>query len=138
MKRLLSVLAVLAAVTAAAPASAQGSRVTVALDHAERVGLRAPAGSVIVGNPAVADVTVVDERTLFVQGKAFGVTQIVVLDRLGRNLFQGEVVVTAPQSGQVTVFRGSTATDMACAGLCAAVARPSSGGSAPASAGAAR
>ena len=60
-----SLLAGLAATLALAmPAFAQERPLDVKLDQATQVRLRAPAGSVIVANPRIADVTVTDARTL--------------------------------------------------------------------------
>ena len=120
MRRLL--IACLAAAAIASPALAAPST-SVAIDHTTRINLRDSAASVIVGNPAVADVTVVDERTLFLSGRGYGVTQVVVLDPLGRTIWSGEVVVTAPTEGAVTVYRGAQATEMACASACSTSAR---------------
>ena len=120
MRRLL--IACMAAASIAAPALAAPST-NVAIDHTARINLRSPAASVIVGNPAVADVTVVDERTLFLSGRGYGVTEVTVLDPLGRTIWSSEVVVTAPTEGAVTVYRGNQATEMACAQSCAATAR---------------
>jgi len=114
MRRLLVAMMALAIATPALAAP----RTSVAIDHTTRINLRAPAASVIVGNPAVADVTVVDERTLFLSGRGYGVTEVVVLDPLGRTIWSGEVVVTAPTEGAVTVYRGAQATEMACAAGC--------------------
>ena len=105
------------ALAIATPALA-APRTSVAIDHTTRINLRGTAASVIVGNPAVADVTVVDERTLFLSGRGYGVTEVVVLDPLGRTIWQGEVVVTAPTEGAVSVYRGSQVTEMACAQAC--------------------
>ncbi len=118
----LSLLAAAAALAVAGQAFAS-PRLTVAIDHAERLMVARPAGSVIVGNPAVADVTVVDGRTLYVTGKGYGVSQVIVLDPLGRTVWQGDVVVTAPVDGQVSVYRGGQATEMACSTICAPNAR---------------
>ena len=119
-------LSILAAATAflafAVPAHA-APRVSVAIDHAERLQLARPAGSVIVGNPAVADITVVDGRTLFISGRGYGVSQVIVLDPLGRTVWQGDVVVTAPTEGEVSVYRGAQATEMACSTFCAPTTR---------------
>lgn len=120
MKRFL--LAPLAAVavlaTAQTAALAQSRPLNVEIDRSTRVQLRAPAGSVIVGNPAIADVTVVDANTLFITGKGYGVTEIVAVDALGRPLFQSQVVVSAGSSGSVRVWRGAQATEMACGASC--------------------
>lgn len=116
MRRLM--FASLALILAAAPGVAAARGLSVALNHTERLQLSGAAASVIVGNPKVADVTVVDERTLYVAGRGYGVTEVVVIDRLGRTIYKGEVVVTAPSSGQVSVYRGATVTEMTCASKC--------------------
>src|SRR5690606_37026730 len=67
----------------AIPASAQDRPLDVKLDQATRVQLRAPAGSVIVANPRIADVAVTDARTLFITGKSYGLTEIIAVDALG-------------------------------------------------------
>lgn len=101
----------------AAPALAQDP-LRVDIDQTARIQLRAPAGSVIVGNPQIADITVVDASTLFVTGKGYGVTEIVAVDSIGRTVFQSQVVVSAGDSGQVRVWRGGQVTEMACGNTC--------------------
>ena len=121
-----------AAALGVAPASlAQSRPVSVEIDHSTRVQLGGPAGTVIVGNPAIADVTVVDANTLFITGRGYGSTEIVVVDTIGRTIFQGDVVVTMPQ-GHVRVWRGAAATDMACASSCAPSIRTPAASAAPA------
>ncbi|NEX94686.1 pilus assembly protein N-terminal domain-containing protein [Caulobacter sp. 17J65-9] len=118
MRRL--TFASLALILAAVPGVA--SALNVPLNHTERLNLSGAAASVIVGNPGVADVTVVDERTLYVAGRGYGVTEVVVIDSLGRTIYKGEVVVTAPSSGQVSVYRGAAVTEMTCASKCVSTA----------------
>ena len=112
--------AVLIALAAtAAPALAQNRGLEVEIDRAQRIQLRGAASSVIVANPAVADVTVVDASTLYVTGRGHGSTEVVVVDAIGRTLYQAVVHVPAPSAGHVRVWRGSAATEMACAAGCA-------------------
>jgi Pilus formation protein N terminal region len=92
--------------------------VEVAVDHTTRLHVARPAGSVIVGNPAVADVTVVDPHTVFVSGRGYGVSEVVVLDPLGRTVWDGNVVVTQNTADQVTVYHGTVPVEMACASVC--------------------
>ena len=99
-------------------ALAQSRPLNIEVDRSTRVQLRAPAGSVIVANPKIADVTVVDANTLFITGKGYGVTDIVAVDALGRPLFQSQVVVSAGSAGSVRVWRGAQATEMACGSSC--------------------
>ncbi|MEG0817942.1 hypothetical protein D3C87_1253820 [compost metagenome] len=114
----LGLTAALLAFGLAASAQAQSRPLNVEIDHATRVQLRGPAGSVIVANPRIADVTVVDANTLFITGKGYGVTEVIAVDALGRPLFQSQVVVSAGSNGSVRVWRGGQATEMACGSSC--------------------
>ncbi|OJU51551.1 MAG: pilus assembly protein CpaC [Brevundimonas sp. 67-6] len=122
-----SLLAGLAATLALPmPAFAQERPLDVKLDQATQVRLRAPAGSVIVANPRIADVTVTDARTLFITGKSYGLTEIIAVDAMGRPLFQRQVAVSPGETGSVRVWRGGEAIEVACGARCApAAARPS-------------
>lgn len=78
----------------------------------------------IVANPKIADVTVVDANTLFITGKGYGVTEVVAVDAVGRPLFQSQVVVSAGSAGSVRVWRGAQATEMACGTSCSPSVQP--------------
>ncbi len=117
--RLVAVMAAAAVVLSPAIGTAQSGSLNVGIDQAQRVQLRGPAGSVIVGNPAIADVTVVDSNTLYITGKGYGVTEIVAVDTIGRTVFQSQIVVTdGAGSGRVRIWRAGQATEMACAASC--------------------
>lgn len=115
-----------------ASSSALAASLVVPIDHSTRLTVGGAAASVLVGNPEVADVTVVDSHTLFVLGRGYGETDVVVLDAFGATLFSGEVIVAAPSSGRVSVYRGGERTDHACAPGCQVSVRsptnPSAGG----------
>jgi Flp pilus assembly secretin CpaC len=117
-------LGAVALLAAPSAGSAQSARLSVDIDQAARVQLSGPAGSVIVANPKIADVTVVDSNTLYITGKGYGVTEIVAVDAIGRTVFQSQVVVTdGAGAGRVRVWRGAQATEMACAASCSATTR---------------
>ncbi len=105
----------------AAPALAEG--LVVPIDHSVRLAVQGQAASVVVGNPAVADVTVVDTHTLFVSGRGYGETDVVVLDRAGRTIYSGDVIVAATGGGRASIYRGADRTDMACAPYCSVSTR---------------
>ena len=109
-------LALLAVLLLAAPAHAQS--LTVPVDRAVRIGLSGPAKDVAVGNPAIADVTVMDDRNILILGKAFGTTNVVVLDRSGRLILDRVVNVTAPDAGRISVYKGATPSHYACSPRC--------------------
>jgi hypothetical protein len=128
----------LAAVSAAALAGsalAAAPSIVVPIDQSTRLSIAGSAYSVLVGSPAVADVTVVDSRTLYISGRGYGSTDIEVLDRDGGVLYRGEIVVTGSEVGRVSVYRGSARTDLACAPGCQVATRSGSGGGAAASGG---
>ncbi len=109
-------------------AIAQSAPLNVEIDQAMRVPLRGAAGSVIVGNPLIADVTVVDSNTLYITGKGYGITEIVAVDAIGRTVFQRQIVVSdGAGSGRVRVWRGGQATEMACGTSCSPTLRGPAG-----------
>lgn len=116
MRRLLVLLTAAATLAAGGLARAQG--MPVRIDEATRVTLPAPARDVFIGNPSVADVTVVDGRNLLVMGKTYGVTNIVVLDARGRTILDRQIVVSASDSGRVSFYRGPDVYNYACSPRC--------------------
>ncbi|MDP3405155.1 MAG: pilus assembly protein N-terminal domain-containing protein [Brevundimonas sp.] len=125
-------IALVAATLMAGAGTARAQSLNVEIDRSTRVSLSGSAASVIVGNPEIADVTVVDANTLFVTGKGYGVTEVIAVDGIGRTLFQGEIVVTGGSTGSVRVWRGAQATEMACAASCSpSIRNTGSAGMAP-------
>ena len=72
----------------------------------------------VVGNPAIADVTVVDAHTILLLGKGYGVTNLVIMDRTGRVIFNREIVVSAADAGRVSIWRGAASSNYACSPRC--------------------
>lgn len=124
----------IAAVLVASPfaANAQDGALNVEIDRSARVQLRGAAASIIVGNPQIADVSLVDANTMFIVGKGYGVTEVVAVDGVGRTLFKREIVVTGGSTGSVRVWRGAQATEMACGASCTPSVRSSSSSAAAA------
>jgi len=127
MTAALVVASALAPLAASAQTASQAGALNVEIDRSARVQLSGSASSVIVGNPAIADVTVVDANTLFIVGRGYGVTEVVAVDGVGRTLFQREIVVTGGSTGTVRVWRGAQATEMACGASCAPSLRKAEG-----------
>ena len=103
-----------------APASASRT-MTVAAGQAATVPLSGPAREIVVGDPQIADVSVVNDRTLVILGKRVGVTTLFAFDSQGRTLTGGQVLVTDVAAAAVTVQRGVNASAYACDGRCTAL-----------------
>ncbi|WP_395444609.1 pilus assembly protein N-terminal domain-containing protein [Caulobacter sp. UC70_42] len=69
---------------------------------------------VVVADPTIADVSIVNERTLVVMGKRAGVTTLMAFGAGGRTLTNRQVVVSEVGDGGVTIYRGATANSYAC------------------------
>ena len=109
-----------AALLAATPSFAAGKNdsVALALDEVHTLTFRAPVSTVYVGNPTIADVTMIDTRHAFVQGKGYGRTNIMALNRDNVMVFNTHVSVTSNSGGggTVTLNRGVQRITLNCAG----------------------
>ncbi|WP_417583967.1 pilus assembly protein N-terminal domain-containing protein [Pelagibacterium sp.] len=92
--------------------------VTVNTNMARVLRINAPAATVIIGNPAIADVTIQDPQTLILTGKSFGRTNMIILDSNGDPIADTIVEVAQLNTDTVTVFMGAQRTSMACAPNC--------------------
>lgn len=117
MRRLLLALTAPLLVLTSAPASA-ASPLVVPIDQSAALNLPRGTRDVFIGNPAIADVSVLESGKAMVLGKGYGVTNLVVVDQLGRTVMQRQIVVSAPSTGRASVIRGPRVDDYACASSC--------------------
>jgi Flp pilus assembly secretin CpaC len=96
----------------------------VAAGQASYVSLGGPVRDIVVGDPTIADVSVVNDRTLVVLGKRPGVTSLLAFGTGGRALADRQIVVSENGGGAVTVYRGATASNYACAAQCTRLGAP--------------
>ena len=97
----------------AAPAFA--ASISVPLDEVRILAFPEPVSTVYVGNPVIADVTVIDSKHVFVLGKSFGVTNLIALGPNGNAVANEHVSVFGHAAATVTLQRGRTRTTYACA-----------------------
>jgi hypothetical protein len=115
MRRAILAAAFLAAVPAYA--ASKNDSVALALDEVHTLTFRTPVSTVYVGNPTIADVTMIDAKHAFVQGKGYGRTNIVALNRDNVTVFNTQVTVTGSEGGgTVTLNRGAQRVTLSCAG----------------------
>ena len=102
----------------AAPQPAKAESVVVMVDHAKVVRLPEKAQTVIVGNPAIADVAIQKNGVMIVTGKSFGVTNLIALDASGTLLAESLVRVGADSDSVLTVQRGLERESYSCTPVC--------------------
>ena len=89
--------------------------VSVQLDEVRIVTFNRPVSTVFVGNPVVADATVIDQHHIFVLGKGFGTTNMIALGPQSETIANQQITVLNP-GGLVTVNKGSAQFSYACNG----------------------
>jgi hypothetical protein len=115
-------LLALTALLGAGPAAAATDMV-VQLNESQHVHLAGTVANVVVSNPAIADVAVVDSHSVVILAHGFGIAEITVTDRAGHDLLDSRVIVPDPV-GRVTLYRGVEATNFQCATRCQAAGTP--------------
>jgi pimeloyl-ACP methyl ester carboxylesterase len=99
-------------------ALAAGGQTVVPIDQSIRIGLRGAAASVVVTNPAIADVTLLDDHSLVVVGRSYGQTHLLVTDASGRTLFNSAIAVSPTDDGHIALYRGPSVANFSCAPRC--------------------
>ena len=99
-------------------AASSAGAVTVHMDENTVVELGAPAGSVVVGNPSIADVSLITPRRIAILGRSYGLTNLIITDRMGHTILQQQINVAPAASGRVSVYRGTLVHNFACSPRC--------------------
>ena len=110
--------AVFAAATLFGASAASAEDIRVALDQSFPVRLVGAATGVAVGNPSIAGVSVQNDHFLFVTGRSYGSTNLVVLGENNRVLYSGRIIVTPDETGAVIVTRGTDTSRLECNPIC--------------------
>ena len=84
--------------------SASAEEITVSADQSQVVSVDRAPGTVVVGNPTIADVTI-QGNMLFVHGRVFGKTNIIVLDENGSQIADYQVNVVTDDPYNVVIFK---------------------------------
>ncbi|MDP2355313.1 MAG: pilus assembly protein N-terminal domain-containing protein [Beijerinckiaceae bacterium] len=116
------VLALTASIVTFAAVRAQDAQpsesIQLVLNKAKVLQLPANASTVVVGNPAVADVTIVRRtKYMVLTGKGFGETNLIALDSQGRSVGESVIRVSASTNSMI-VQRGMERETWDCTPRC--------------------
>ena len=110
----------------AMPAYAAG--VSVVMDEVRTITFPKTVSTVYVGNPAIADINMIDSRHAFILGKGYGNTNMVALDQDGKQVSNTHISVMARQDSSLTLQRGASRVTYSCtAAHCEATPQPGDG-----------
>jgi Flp pilus assembly secretin CpaC len=110
-------LVLVAAAAAWAPA-VQAEDLIVKYDQSQLLRLPRPASEIIIGNPAIADISIQTGNLLVVTGKTFGITNIIVLDAERNVIWDERVLVRRDEAKVVNLQRGSQRQSYNCTPQC--------------------
>ena len=88
--------------------------IAIMIDRAKVMRISRPADTVIIGNPAIADASIQDNRTLIITGRSFGTTNLIVLDAQGQPIADELLTVQAPDDSVVTVYKRADRQTLSC------------------------
>ncbi len=92
---------------------------SVEINKTEVLRLSSAASAVVIGNPSIADVSVHAADTLFVVGRGYGETNLIVLDLNGNVIMDTDIqVFQKPTQNTVRVFNRSDRQSYSCAPNC--------------------
>jgi hypothetical protein len=100
------------------PAMACADPLQIVLDQARIIRLPERVATIVVGNPAIADISVQPGGIMVLTGRGYGATNILVLDRSGQVLMEQSVQVGGPGDNVVVVYRGVDRESYSCAPKC--------------------
>ncbi len=113
----------------AAVAQTRAAPLSVGAGQATQLSLATPVRDIVVGDPTVADVSIINDRTLVVLGKKAGATTLLAFDVRGQALADRQIVVSDIPDQAIVVQRGVIASTYACGDRCSKLG---GGGDAPA------
>jgi hypothetical protein len=126
MKRIFAVLCAAFAV-AVLSAAAGAQTLHVGVDKASILRLDKDAATIMIANPAIADVAVENARLIFLLGRTTGETNLFILDDRGQEIMTAAIVVVPNRDRQVTVHRSLTEATLSCDPRCASIPNPGRG-----------
>lgn len=85
----------------------RGGQLAVSINRAKVIRLPDGTKTIVVGNPAIADVAIQKNGVVIVTGKSYGVTNLLALDGSGNMLAESTLSVAAPSEATVVLQRGA-------------------------------
>ncbi len=93
-------------------------KIVVRLDQAKVIGLPKGPSQIILGNPLIVGVTQLPEGGAVLTGKAFGETNLIVLDGHGQVVVNTTIRVELPANTDVVAQRGAQRSTYGCGTGC--------------------
>jgi Flp pilus assembly secretin CpaC len=93
------------------------SDMRIPLDQARAIASPGVIRGVVVGNPSIAAVSVQNDRLVFVTGRSYGTTNVILVGERGP-IYQAKISVVSDESDSVILTRGGWSVRYDCAPEC--------------------
>ncbi|WP_375461748.1 pilus assembly protein N-terminal domain-containing protein [uncultured Enterovirga sp.] len=98
--------------------TAERGALQVTVDRAKVIRLPERTQTVVIGNPAIADMAIQKNGIVVVTGKSYGTTNLIALDATGNVLAESTVSVAAATDAVIVVQRGLERQSYSCTPKC--------------------
>ena len=88
-------------------------------DQTQLINISGNPGAVVIGNPSIADATVHGDK-IFVHGRAYGSTNLIILDQNGNQLASLDITVQLGGENNVALYKAGSRFSYVCAPTCEA------------------
>jgi Pilus formation protein N terminal region len=109
----------LALVFCSASAAIAAQELIIKTDQTQLINVSGIPGAVVIGNPSIADATVHGDK-IFVHGRAYGSTNLIILDQDGNQLASLDVTVQLGGVNNLAVYKAGSRFSYICAPECEA------------------
>lgn len=92
--------------------------VKVSINQVTLVKLKDRIADALIGNPAIADITMQSDSSFVITGKSYGRTNIILLNKSGEPIFNRTVSVDDEKQNIVRLQRGAARVSYTCAPNC--------------------
>lgn len=100
-------------------ASFAAQELIVKTDQTQLISITGNPGTVVIGNPSIADVTIQGSK-IFVHGRAYGSTNLIILDENGNQLSALDITVQPGGENNLRVYKAGARFSYVCAPSCEA------------------
>ncbi len=98
-------------------ASLAAQELIIKTDQTQLISISGTPGAIVIGNPSIADATVHGNK-LFVHGRAFGSTNLIILDENGNQLSALDITVMLGGENNLQIYKAGARYSYVCAPGC--------------------
>lgn len=95
------------------------AEIRVVVEEARIVGAPKRVATLIIGNPLIADATLIPGGEMVITGKGYGTTNLIALDSRGEELARHSLTVVSAESGTLVMYGGRVRSTYSCDPQCA-------------------